>query len=116
MQRKDSIQMTLNPPTSSHVPATDGIPIVAWQYVNAATRLSPFPDWQLLIGTVVEIRRHGQLIGTGLVDNATSSGDIVWIAADGINGRTMIVKAEGYDLSITPAQLQAQKHFREEVT
>jgi hypothetical protein len=101
--------MTLSPNSSTHVPATDAIPRVAWQYANAGTLPSPFPDWQLLIGVRVEIRRHGQLIGSGLVDNATSSGDIVWLAADGINGRTMLEKADGYDLSIEPT------HFREEV-
>jgi hypothetical protein len=63
----------------------------------------------------VEIRRHGQLIGNGLVDNATSSGDIVWLAADGINSRTMLEKTDGYDLSIEPTQLQTPKYFIEEV-
>lgn len=107
--------MTLDQHTPSQVPATDAIPVVAWHHLNVAARPSPFPDWQLLIGALVEIRRHGKLIGTGLVDNATPSGDIVWIAADVNNSRTLIEKAAGYDLSIT-RQLQPAKPFGEEVT
>lgn len=98
--------MMLNPDTSSHLPATDAIPRVAWQDANEATPSSPFADWQRLVGALVEIRRHGRLIRNGLVDNATPSGDIVWIAADGINSRTMIEKADGYDLSVKPTQFQ----------
>ena len=115
MPGKDRIQMTLTPHTSSHVPATDDLPVVSWELANAAARSAPFPDWHLLIGTVVEIRRYGLPVGTGLVDNATPAGNIAWIAAEGINSRTMIEKAGGYELSIAPAHLQPAQHGREEV-
>jgi hypothetical protein len=103
---KDIIQMTINSHTSNPIPAADTLPMAVWQH-GAATRSSPFPHWHLLIGAEVEIRRYGRLLGTGVVDNATSSGDIAWIAADGINSRTMIEKSDGYELSIGPStQLQ----------
>jgi hypothetical protein len=99
MRRKDIVPMTPHPQIPSHVPATDDIPIVTWQYQRAVIPSGPCPDWQLLIGARVEIRRHGQLLGTGLVDDATPAGDIAWIAADGVNGRSLIEKAGGFDLS-----------------
>jgi hypothetical protein len=107
--------MTLKRHTTSHVPAADALPMVSWELANAATQRAPFPDWHLLIGTVVEIRRYGLSLGTGLVDNATSSGNIAWIAAEGINSRTMIEKTGGYELSIAPTHLQPTNHGREEV-
>lgn len=106
--------MTLKRHTTSHVPVADALPMVSWEPANA-TQQAPFPDWHLLIGTVVEIRRYGLFLGTGLVDNATSSGNIAWIAAEGINSRTMIEKTGGYELSIAPTHLQPTKHGREEV-
>lgn len=98
--------MTQNPLIPSHVPLMDGMPVVVWPYGHVAAPASPCPEWQLLIGVLVEIRRHGLLLGIGLVDNATPLGDVAWIAADGINGRHMIEKAGGYELSI------AQPHLR----
>lgn len=83
-----------------HVPSTDAIPMVSWHYLNTGTGSGQVSAWHLLVGAVVEIRRDGHSLGTGIVDDATSSGDIVWIAADGINSRTMIEKNEGYDIRI----------------
>jgi hypothetical protein len=94
--------MTQNPHNASHVPLMDGMPVVVWPYGQVAALSSPCPEWQLLIGELVEIRRHGLLLGIGLVDDATASGHIAWIAADGINSRNMIEKADGYELSIAP--------------
>lgn len=104
--------MTLNPSTSTRNPALDAIPTVEWQYLNVASPSFLYPGWHRLIGSLVEIRRHGQFIRTGILDNATSSGDIAWIAADGINSRTMIEKAAGYELWPVPSRLD----YAEEAT
>lgn len=98
--------MTRNPHIASHVPLMDGMPVVVWPYGHVAAPASPCEEWQLLIGTLVEIQRHGMLLGIGLVDNATPLGDVAWIAADGINGRYMIEKAGGYELWIAPPLLR----------
>ena len=98
--------MTQNPHITSHVPLMDGMPVVVWPYGHVAALLSPCPEWQLLIGMLVEVRRNGMLLGVGLVDNATASGDVAWIAADGINPRYMVEKAGGYELSIAPPLLR----------
>ncbi|UZX03072.1 hypothetical protein F8G81_11055 [Arthrobacter sp. CDRTa11] len=85
----------------------DGMPVVVWPHGLVAAPTSPCQEWQLLIGVQVEIRRHGRLLGIGVVDNATASGDIAWIAADANNGRSMIEKAGGYELSIAPPHLRS---------
>jgi hypothetical protein len=97
--------MTQNPQIPSPVPLMDGMPVVVWPYGHVADPSSPCQDWQQLIGALVEIRQHGLLLGIGLVDDATPSGGVAWIAADGINGRSMIEKAGGYELSIAPPLL-----------
>jgi len=96
----------------------DGMPVVVWPYGHVADPSSPCEEWHLLIGALVEIRQHGLLLGMGLVDDATPSGDVAWIAADGINGRSMIEKVGGYELSIAPRQRRPGPvgHLTEEVT
>lgn len=94
--------MTQNPQIPSPDPLMDGMPVVVWPHGHVAAPTSPCQEWQLLIGVLVEIRRHRLLLGIGIVDNATPSGDFAWIAADGINSRYMIEKAGGYELSIAP--------------
>lgn len=99
--------MTQNPRIPSHAHLVDGMPVVVWPHGLVAAPTSPCQEWQLLIGVQVEIRRHGRLLGIGVVDNATASGDIAWIAADANNGRSMIEKAGGYELSIAPPHLRS---------
>lgn len=79
------------------------IPTLAWQDTTPAKRTSFVRNWHLLVGAVVEVRRQGQVIRTGLVDDVTASGDIIWIAADAFDSRTMIDKREGYKLAIVQA-------------
>ncbi|YCK79919.1 hypothetical protein M1D89_00575 (plasmid) [Arthrobacter sp. D3-18] len=81
----------------------DEIPTLAWQETTPAKRTSFVQDWHLLVGAVVEVRWEGRVIRTGLVDDVTASGDIIWIAADGFDSRTMIDKREGYKLAIVQA-------------
>jgi len=94
--------MTQNPHIPGPAPLMDGIPVVVWPYGHLADPSSPCEEWHLLIGVLVEIRQHGLLLGIGLVDDATPSGGVAWIAADGVNGRSMIEKVGGYELSMAP--------------
>lgn len=86
-----------------HILGPDEIPTVSWQDTTPAKRPGTVRDWHLLVGAVVEVRRGGRVIRTGLVDDATSSGETIWIAADGFDSRTMIEKLDGYELAIVPA-------------
>ena len=68
-------------------------------------RRYPFREWSMLVGAVVDVRREGVFVRTGLVEDTTPSGDTAWIAADGIDHRIMIEKTAGYDIWITAEQL-----------
>lgn len=81
----------------------DEIPTIEWQDTTPAKLPRAVRDWHLLVGAVVEVRRDGRVVRTGLLEDVTASGDIVWIAADGFDGRTMIDKREGYKLAIVQA-------------
>lgn len=62
--------------------------------------------WSALIHAVVEVRRYGQHCRFGRVDAATPDSQMAWIAANGNDSRHLIDKASGYELWISPAQLQ----------
>jgi hypothetical protein len=69
----------------------------------------PFLEWSMLVGAVVDVRRDGVFVRTGFVEDATPSGDMAWIAADGLDRRIMIEKSAGYVLWITAEQLQLRR-------
>lgn len=55
-------------------------------------------DWQLLIGCRVELRRGGQVVRTGEVEDATPDSSVLWLRFDGHHGRQLVAKADGYDV------------------
>lgn len=65
-----------------------------------------FEEWQRLEGAVVRVCRDGKPVRTGVIDDVTPDGSIVWIAQEGVLGRSLFHKAEGYELWIAPKQLQ----------
>ncbi|MDR7159821.1 hypothetical protein J2X42_002537 [Arthrobacter sp. BE255] len=71
-----------------------------------------YPDWKRLIGAHVEVRRGQQLARYGVVDDAMPDSSIVWLAADGINRRTMYEAAEGYSVWVEPQQLSGEASYR----
>ena len=71
-----------------------------------------YPDWTRLIGAHVEVRRQQQLVRHGVVDDAMPDSSIVWLAADGINPRTMYEAAEGYSVWVEPQQLSGEASYR----
>lgn len=91
----------------NHDCGPDEIPTIEWQDTTPTNRPSAVRYWHLLVGAVVEVRQDGQVVRTGLVEDVTASGDIVWIAADGFDGRTIIDKREGYKLAIVQALPQS---------
>lgn len=66
-------------------------------------------EWQLLIGANVDIRREGVFVRAGVVEDVTPSGETAWIAANGIDRRTMIEKSVGYELWISAQELQRRR-------
>ncbi|WP_426997963.1 hypothetical protein [Pseudarthrobacter sp. N5] len=69
----------------------------------------PFSDWQRLRGAEVDIYLGPEFVRRAAVDAATDDGQILWLAAGGPFGRTLIDKAEGYEVWITPTQLQPKE-------
>jgi hypothetical protein len=59
-----------------------------------------------LKGMTVEVRRAGEIVRIGIVDDASKGGSVVWIAQDGVLGRFLIHEAEGYEIRVKPGQLQ----------
>ena len=50
------------------------------------------------IGDLVELRRNGRVAFSGVVDEKTDDGDIVWVTAPA-GGRRLFHIADGLDLS-----------------
>ncbi|MDQ0801477.1 hypothetical protein QF050_003116 [Arthrobacter sp. SLBN-112] len=77
-------------------------------------------DWLLTKGTLVEARHRHHLARTGLVDDVTPDGSILWLAADGALTRHMIDKSDGYEIwstyekthGATPQPLAAPPTYR----
>ncbi|WP_284984732.1 hypothetical protein [Arthrobacter sp. efr-133-TYG-118] len=55
-------------------------------------------DWSLAKGQVVEVRHFNLPTRTGLVEDVTADGSILWLAADGPATRTLVDRSEGYEI------------------
>lgn len=55
-------------------------------------------DWVAARGRVVAIQHHDFPLRIGLVEDVTTDGSILWLAAHGASTRTMIEKSEGYEI------------------
>jgi hypothetical protein len=55
-------------------------------------------NWQLLIGSRVELRRGGQVVRTGEVEDATADSSVMWLRFDGNHGRQLVAKTDGYEV------------------
>lgn len=55
-------------------------------------------DWALAKGQIVEVRHDIVPARTGLVDEVTVDGSILWLAAEGAATRVMIDRSEGYEV------------------
>ncbi|MCZ9884963.1 hypothetical protein [Arthrobacter sp. B2a2-09] len=55
-------------------------------------------DWSLARGQVVEVRHDNIPTRTGMVEDVTADGYILWLAADGPATRTMVDRSEGYEI------------------
>jgi hypothetical protein len=55
-------------------------------------------NWQQLIGSWVELRRGGKVVRTGEVEDATPDSSVLWLKFDGINGRQLVARTDGYEV------------------
>ena len=66
-------------------------------------------DWQLLIGSWVELRHDGRIVRTGEVEDATADSSVLWLKFNGNHGRQLVAKTDGYEIRrIGPWQDQGQ--------
>jgi hypothetical protein len=56
------------------------------------------PDWQRALGQFVEVRRHAEIVRTGMVDDVMPDNSILWVSADGPFHRQMYERAEGFQV------------------
>ena len=56
------------------------------------------PDWQRAVGHRVEIWKDGVLCRIGTVEAVMADNSILWLSADGIALREMVVQSDGYEV------------------
>ena len=78
--------------------------------------LANYSLWSALIGARVEIRNSGAVIMTGTVEDAAADSSVLWIAAEGIEPRTMYESALGYEAWVKPQLLSASTCFQYRMT
>lgn len=55
-------------------------------------------NWQLLIGSWVELRHDGRIVRTGEVEDATADSSAMWLKFNGNHGRQLVAKTDGYEI------------------
>lgn len=74
--------------------------------------LQNYPTWNRLIGAFVEIRQDGRIIRTGFVEDAMPDSTALWLAADGVQPRSMYESAQNYKAWVEPQQLTGTACYR----
>ena len=69
-------------------------------------------DWSQLVGAFVEVRNNKKCLRSGFVEEAMPDSSALWLAANGHDHRTLIAKAEGYEVWIEPRQLEGELAYR----
>lgn len=55
-------------------------------------------DWKRALGQYVEVRRGGDIVRTGTVDDVMSDNSILWVSAAGPFHRQMYERTEGFEV------------------
>jgi hypothetical protein len=71
-----------------------------------------YHDWSRLVGTPVEVRRDFRLVRAGVVDDAMQDSSALWLAADAAGGRALFAAAEGYEVWISPRELDGKLCYK----
>jgi len=79
---------------------------------TAARTWHPYEDWAALIGGPVQVRRDGAVVSAGTVDDVMPDSSALWLAADAGQGRRCYTRSEGYEVWISPRDLQPTLLFR----
>jgi hypothetical protein len=71
-----------------------------------------YHDWSRLLGAPVEVRRDFRLVRAGVVDDAMQDSSALWLAADAAGGRALFAAAEGYEVWISPRELDGKLCYK----
>ena len=63
------------------------------------------PDWHRALGQHVEVWKDGRYIRKGIIEAVMPDESILWISADAVTSREMLLRCDGY---------QVFAHFRAE--
>jgi hypothetical protein len=63
------------------------------------------PEWQMFAGEFVEIYRDGDIYRRGRVDTTMPDGSGLWMAAEGVLGRELIWREEGFTVGTVYARV-----------
>lgn len=74
--------------------------------------LMNYSDWNHLVGATVEVRRHGETIRTGIVEDAMPDSSALWLALDSTHPRTMYEAASQYEVWVKPQELDGTSTYR----
>ena len=65
-----------------------------------------YDDWPALTGGRVVIRRHGNIVQTGVVEMVMPDSSALWLDSDPMHERRYFSKNDGYEAWISPRDLQ----------
>jgi hypothetical protein len=60
--------------------------------------VAPGENWEDLRGHWVELRSGGRVLRTGEVEDVTADSSALWLSPNGVEGRQLIAKTDGYEL------------------
>lgn len=69
-------------------------------------------DWSGLVGIPVEVRRDFRVVRAGVVEDAMQDSSALWLAADAAGGRALFSAAEGYEVWLSPRELDGKLCYK----
>lgn len=74
------------------------------------SRFVPYDDWPALVGGTIQMRRHGSVVQTGIVDEVMPDSSALWLRSSGVQARRVFLRADGYQAWISPRDLQPHRN------
>jgi len=72
----------------------------------------PRDAWHRLTNAPVEIRRHGEVVRCGTVEDVMPDSSIIWVAADHEHPRALFEVSEGFEVWLEPRLLEGMFAYR----
>jgi hypothetical protein len=69
-------------------------------------------EWSKLVNVLVEVRRNGQTIRRGIVEDAMPNSSALWIAADSVGPRQIFETCQGHEIWVSAQELSGNLHYR----